>query len=166
MDNITIHHYSWENPLPALAVMKYSTDGDGEKFYTLDPPSIWNLGKMRKYVYKDPVQVAIREILARSFIMFFNTFTYQWDPIMQLYGAQFSKHHEQMILDCVDIMDKECDHYITWTMMKYGSDVQLLRKALQNNNRQAGKVDSGLHGHNHSQKELEQSWCKIGISYV
>ena len=32
-----------KNPLPALSSIKYSTDGDGENFYALDPPNTWNL---------------------------------------------------------------------------------------------------------------------------
>ena len=35
-----------------------------------------------------------------------------------------------MLLDCILIMEKECEHYITCTQKSYGSDVQLLKKAL------------------------------------
>ena len=35
-----------------------------------------------------------------------------------------------MVLDCILIVEKECEHYITWTIWKYGSDVQPLKKAL------------------------------------
>ena len=77
MDNITTHHYSWENPLPALVSIKYSTDGDHEKFYALDPSNIWNLLPMKHHVYKDLVQALVQQILARSFIMFFKTVKYQ-----------------------------------------------------------------------------------------
>ena len=34
-----------------------------------------------------------------------------------------------MLLDCIFIMEKECEHYITSTQ-RYGSDVQWLKKAL------------------------------------
>ena len=59
-----------KNPLPALASIKYSTDGDGEKFYALNPPNAWNLLPMNNHIYKDLVQTSVRQILARSFIMF------------------------------------------------------------------------------------------------
>ena len=49
---------------------------------------------------------------------------------MKLYGAEFPKHHQQILLDCILIVEKECDHYITWMTQKYGSDVQPLKKAL------------------------------------
>ena len=49
---------------------------------------------------------------------------------MKVYGAVFPRHHEHMLLDCILIMEKECDHYITWTTQEYGSDVQWLKKAL------------------------------------
>ena len=48
---------------------------------------------------------------------------------MKLYQVEFPRHHEQMLLDCILIMEKECEHYITSTQ-RYGSDVQLLKKAL------------------------------------
>ena len=35
-----------------------------------------------------------------------------------------------MVLDCILIVEKECECYITWMTQKYGSDVQLLKKAL------------------------------------
>ena len=84
---------------------------------------------MQHHVYKDPVQTAVREILARSFIMFFKKFEYRQDPLTKLYGAQFPRHHEPMFLNCILIMEKECEHYITSTK-RYGSDVQPLKKAL------------------------------------
>ena len=114
-------------------------------------------------MYKDPVQVAVRTILARSFIMFFNTFEYIQDPLTQLYGAQFPKQHEQMIVDCIATMDNECNHYVTF-MQKYGSDV--VTSYFQNNNWEAGEIDSAVHGHNQSQKELEQLWYNSGIGYL
>ena len=49
---------------------------------------------------------------------------------MKLYGVAFHRHHEQMVLDCILIVEKECEHYITWMTQKYGSDVQPLKKAL------------------------------------
>ena len=49
---------------------------------------------------------------------------------MKFYGAQFPKHHEHMLLDCIDIVKNECDHYMNWTTKKYGSHVQLLEKAI------------------------------------
>ena len=49
---------------------------------------------------------------------------------MKLYGAEFSRHQQQILLDCILIVEKECDHYITWMTQKYGSDVQPLKKAL------------------------------------
>ena len=48
---------------------------------------------------------------------------------MKLYGAVFPRHHEHMLLDCILIVEKECEHYITSTQ-RYGSDVQQLNKAL------------------------------------
>ena len=65
-----------ENPLPALALIKYSTDGNDEKFYALDPPKAWNLLPMNNHIYKDLVQTLVRQILTRSFIMFFKKFEY------------------------------------------------------------------------------------------
>ena len=35
-----------------------------------------------------------------------------------------------MLLDCILIMEKECEHDITSTQRLYGSEVQLLKKAL------------------------------------
>ena len=64
-----------------------------------------------------------------SFIMFFKTFKYQQDPVTQLYGAEFPKHHKQMLLDCIDIMENECQHYIIFTQ-RYGSDLEPLKKSL------------------------------------
>ena len=69
------------DPLPALACTKYS-HGDGDKFYMLDAPHFWDHKPMDPHMYKDPVQVVVRTILARSFIMFFNTFEYIQDPLM------------------------------------------------------------------------------------
>ena len=68
--------------------------------------------------------------MARSFIIFFKKFKYQQDPVTELYGAEFPRHHKQMLLDCILIMEKECEHYITCTQKSYGSDVQLLKKTL------------------------------------
>ena len=84
------------------------------------------------HIYKDLVQTTVRQILARSFIMFFKKFEYRQDPLMKLYGAEFPRHHEQMLLDCILIMEKECEHYITYitSTQRYGSDVQPLKKAL------------------------------------
>ena len=79
----------------------------------LDAPHFWDHKPMDHHMYKDPVQVVVRTILARSFIMFFNTFEYIQDPLTQLFGAQFPKQHEQMIVDCIAIMDNECMYYIT-----------------------------------------------------
>ena len=50
-----------KNPLPALVSIKYSTDGDHEKFYALATPHMWDLLPMQHHVYKDPVQTAVRE---------------------------------------------------------------------------------------------------------
>ena len=61
--------------------------------------------------------------------MFFKTVKYQQHPVTQLYGAEFPRHHKQMLFDCIDIVESECKHYITF-MQSYGSDVQLLKKAL------------------------------------
>ena len=72
MDNITSH----QSPLPAVALIKYSTDGDHEQFYTLAAPHMWDLLPMEHHIYKDLVQTSVREILARSFIMFFKKFEY------------------------------------------------------------------------------------------
>ena len=90
---------------------------------------MWDLLTMEHHIYKDLVQNSVREILARSFIMFFKKFEYQQDPVTKLYGAEFPRHHEQMLLDCILIMEKECEHYITFKH-SYGSDVQLLKKTL------------------------------------
>ena len=84
---------------------------------------------MNNHIYKDLVQTTVRQILARSFIMFFKKFKYRQDLVMKLYGAEFPRHHEQMLLDCILIIEKECEHYITSTQT-YGSDVQPLKKAL------------------------------------
>ena len=84
---------------------------------------------MQHHIYKDLVHTPVREILVRSFIMFFKKFEYRQDPLMKLYGTQFPRHHEQMLLDCILIMEKECEHYITSTK-RYGSDVQQLKKTL------------------------------------
>ena len=119
-----------KNPLPALASIKYSTDGDHEKFYTLAAPHMWDPLPMQHHIYKDSVQTAVREILTRSYIMFFKKFEYRQDPLMKLYGVEFPRHHEQMLLDCILIVEKECEHYITWMTQKCGSDVQPLKKAL------------------------------------
>ena len=81
MDNNVNDHYSRGQPSPTLSCTKYSTNGDGEKFYTLDPPQLWNPKSMDHYVYKDPVQFMVRTILDRSFIIFFNTLEYKKDPI-------------------------------------------------------------------------------------
>ena len=62
---------------------------------------------MNNHIYKDPVQTSIRQILARSFIMFFKKLEYRQDPVMKLYRAEFPRHHEQMLLDCILIMEKE-----------------------------------------------------------
>ena len=48
---------------------------------------------------------------------------------MKPYGVVFPRYHEQMLLDCILIVEKECELYITSTH-RYGSDVQLLKKAL------------------------------------
>ena len=56
-----------KKPLPALALIKYSTDG------IMKNSMHW---PMQHHIYKDPVQTAVREILARSFIMFFKKFEY------------------------------------------------------------------------------------------
>ena len=48
---------------------------------------------------------------------------------MKLYVAVFPRHYEHMLLDCILIVEKECEPYITSTQ-RYGSDVQLLKKAL------------------------------------
>ena len=45
-----------DNPLPALACTKYSINGYGEKFYTLDPPQVWNNVPMEHHLYKHLVQ--------------------------------------------------------------------------------------------------------------
>ena len=90
---------------------------------------MWDPLPMQHHVYKDLVQTAVKEILARSFIMFFKKFKYRQDPLMKLYGVEFPRHYEQMLLDCIIIAEKECDHYITSTQ-RYGSDVQLLKKAI------------------------------------
>ena len=82
-----------DDPLPALACTKYSTNEDGENFYTPDPPSSWNPKPMDHHVYKDPVQFVVRTILARSFIIFFNTLEYKEDLVTLLYGAHIPKHH-------------------------------------------------------------------------
>ena len=111
-----------KNPLPSLALTKYSTDRDHEKFYALATPHMWDLLPMQHHIYKDPAQRAVRKILARSFIMLFMKFKYQQYPLTKLSGVQFPRHHEQMLFDCLLIMEKECEHYITWTQ-KYGSDV-------------------------------------------
>ena len=92
-------------------------------------PNMWNLLPMNNHIYKDPVPTSVRQILARSFIMFFKTIMYQQHPVTQLYGAEFPKHHKQMLLDCIGIVESECQHYIT-SMQRYGSDVQLLKKTL------------------------------------
>ena len=81
-----------KNPLPVLALIKYSTDGDHEKFYALAAPHMWDLLPMQHHVYKDPVQTTVREILARSFVMFFEKFKYSQDPLKKLYGVQFPRH--------------------------------------------------------------------------
>ena len=60
----------------------------------------------------------------------FQEIQYPQDLHMKLYGAEIPRHHEQMLLDCILIVEKECDHYITWMTQKYGTDVQLLKKAL------------------------------------
>ena len=59
------------------------------------------------------------------------TLKYKQDPVMQLYGAQFPKHHEHMIWECIDIMENECrsKHYITF-QQKYGSTVDMLTKTV------------------------------------
>ena len=75
---------------------------------------------MQHNVYKDLVQIVVREILARSFIMFFKKFEYRQDLLTKLYGAQFPRHHKQMLLDCILIMVEECECYITSTQ-RYGS---------------------------------------------
>ena len=49
--------------------------------------------------------------------------------LTKLYGVQFPRYHEQMFLDCILIMEEECEHYITFSQ-RYGSDVQLLKKGL------------------------------------
>ena len=118
-----------KNPLPALALIKYSTDGDHEQFYALATPHMQDPLPMQHHVYKDPVQREVREILARSFITFFEKFEYQQDPLTKLYGVEFPRHHEQMLLDYIIIVKKECEYYITSTQ-RYGSGVQLLKKAL------------------------------------
>ena len=119
-----------KEPLPAEALIWYSTHGDHEKFYALAGPCMWDMVPMDHKIYKDLVQTTIRVILARSLIMFFKKVEYRQDPVTKLYRAQFPKHHEHMLLDCIDIMKNECDHYINWTTKKYGSDVQLLEKAI------------------------------------
>ena len=48
---------------------------------------------------------------------------------MKLYAAEFPRYHEQILLDCILIMEKECEHYITSTQ-RYGSDVQPLKRTL------------------------------------
>ena len=90
---------------------------------------MWDPLPMEHHVYKHPVQTAVREILARSFIKFFEKFKYQQAPPMKLYGVEFPRHHEQMLLGCIIIAEKECNFYITSTQ-RYGSDVQPLKKAL------------------------------------
>ena len=70
---------------------------------------MWDMVPMDHKIYKDLVPTAIRVILARSLIMFFNKFKYRQDPIMKLYEAQFPKHHEHMLLDCINIMKNEHD---------------------------------------------------------
>ena len=62
-----------KNPLPAVASIKYSTDGDHEKFYALAAPCMWDMVPMDHKIYKDPVQTTVRVILARSFIPRTNT---------------------------------------------------------------------------------------------
>ena len=42
----------------------------------------------------------------------------------------FPRPHELMLLDVITIMEKECEHYINYMQESYGSDVQLLKKAL------------------------------------
>ena len=32
---------------------------------------------------------------------------------MKLYGVAYPRHHEEMVLDCILIVEKECEHYIT-----------------------------------------------------
>ena len=61
---------------------------------------------------------------------------------MKLYGAEFPRHHEQMLLDCILIVEKECEHYITSTQRLYESDVQPLKKALSTitNGKQANLI--------------------------
>ena len=46
---------------------------------------------------------------------------------MKPYGAEFPRHHKKMILDFTLIVEKECEHYITFKQ-SYGCDVQLLKK--------------------------------------
>ena len=62
--------------------------------------------------------------------MFFEKFEYRQDPLTKLYGVALPRHHEQMVLDSILIVEKECECYITWTTQKYGCIVQQLKKAL------------------------------------
>ena len=76
---------------------------------------MWDPLPMQHHIYKDPVQTAVRGIFARSFIMFFEKFEYRQDPLSKLYGVEFPRHHEQMLLDCIVKVEKECECYITST---------------------------------------------------
>ena len=112
--------------LPALACTKYS-HWDGDQFYALDTPQCWDPVSIAHHIYKDPIQFTMRTILARSFIIFFKTLEYEQDPLMQLYEAQFPKHHEQMIQERIAIVENECKCYITF-MQRYGSPAEMLTK--------------------------------------
>ena len=69
---------------------------------------MWKPLPTKHHVYKDLVQASVRQILARSFIMFFKTVKYKQHPVMQLYGVEFPRYHKQMLLDCIDIVESEC----------------------------------------------------------
>ena len=59
----------------------------------------------------------------------FQHFEVQTGPNYATLWSTVSKHHQQMIGECIATMENECKHYITFTQ-RYGSTVDMLTKTI------------------------------------
>ena len=82
--------------------------------------------QMRRHVDKDPVQLSLRVIMCRSLVIVFRKFNYEKDTNTKDYAAHFPIHHEQMLPNCIDIVNDEFNNFFS-DMLKCADKFQKTR---------------------------------------
>ena len=121
------------NPLPAVVRLKYAVGPQrpgNEEFYGMNIVEKFDDEQMRRHVYRDPVQLSLRIIMCRSLVKVFTKFNYEEDRNTKDYAARFPIHHEQMLPDCIDIVNDQFNNFF--------SEMLIRADKMQNN----GEVDS------------------------